>query len=129
MPLPAPRESRSIDLRRVLDAATRSGTVVYTLDSRGLMTGSDAGTTGSSAVLPGLQSRVDRQVEELLRDTLTTLAEGTGGFLVRGTGDLAGGLRRMLQNRPTTCSRTSRPTSGATAGSARSRCPCGAVPG
>jgi len=95
------RESRSIDLRRVLDAATRSGTVVYSLDTRGLVTGSaDAGTVGTSSVMPGLQSRVDRQVEELLRDTLTTLADGTGGFLVRGT-DLAGGLRRMLEDNET----------------------------
>src|SRR5262249_44772559 len=36
------RESRSLDLRRVLDGALRTGTVVYALDSRGLLTGADA---------------------------------------------------------------------------------------
>lgn len=91
------RESRSLDLRRVLDAATRSGAVVYALDSRGLLTGSDASnaTTGAS---PGLQARVERQAEQIRRDTLTTLSEGTGGSFVRGTNDPMPGLRRMLDD-------------------------------
>ena len=91
------RESRAIDLRRVLDAATRSGTVVYALDSRGLLTGSDASaaTVGAS---PGVQARVDRAADQIKRDTLITLADGTGGFLVRGTNDPLGGLRRMLDD-------------------------------
>ncbi|HEY8148988.1 MAG TPA: VWA domain-containing protein, partial [Vicinamibacteria bacterium] len=91
------RESRAIDLRRVLDAATRSGTVVYALDSRGLVTGADASTAAAGAA-PGVQARVERAAEQIKRDTLTTLAEGTGGFLVRGTNDLLGGLRRMLDD-------------------------------
>jgi VWFA-related protein len=91
------RDSRSLDLRRVLDAATRSGTVVYALDSRGLVTGADASaaTVGAS---PGVQARVERAAEQIKRDTLTTLADGTGGFLVRGTNDPLGGLRRMLDD-------------------------------
>ena len=91
------RESRAIDLRRVLDAATRSGTVVYALDSRGLLTGADASTAAVGAS-PGVQARVERAAEQIKRDTLTTLADGTGGFLVRGTNDLMGGLRRMLDD-------------------------------
>jgi VWFA-related protein len=91
------RESRAIDLRRVLDAATRSGTVVYALDSRGLLTGSDASTAAVGAS-PGVQARVDRAAEQIKRDTLTTLADGTGGFLIRGTNEPLGGLRRMLDD-------------------------------
>jgi len=91
------RESRSLDLRRVLDAATRSGMVVYALDSRGLLTGADAGAAAVGAS-PGVQARVERAAEQIKRDTLTTLAEGTGGFLMRGTNDLVGGLRRMLDD-------------------------------
>ena len=91
------RESRSLDLRRVLDAATRSGTVVYALDSRGLLTGSDA-STATVGASPGVQARVDRAAEQIKRDTLTTLSDGTGGFLVRGTNDPLGGLRRMLDD-------------------------------
>jgi hypothetical protein len=41
---------------------------------------------------------VERAAEQIKRDTLTTLAEGTGGFLVRGTNDLVAGLRRMLDD-------------------------------
>jgi VWFA-related protein len=91
------RESRAVDLRRVLDAATRSGTVVYALDSRGLLTGADASaaTTGAS---PGLQARVARAAEQIKRDTLTTLSDGTGGFLIRGTNEPMAGLRRMLDD-------------------------------
>src|SRR6185503_14923578 len=86
-----------VDLRRVLDAATRSGTVVYALDSRGLLTGSDASaaTVGAS---PGVQARVARAAEQIKRDTLTTLADGTGGFLIRGTNEPLAGLRRMLED-------------------------------
>ncbi len=91
------RESRSLDLRRVLDAATRSGMVVYALDSRGLLTGADASVAAVGAS-PGVQARVERAAEQIKRDTLTTLADGTGGFLVRGTNDLVAGLRRMLDD-------------------------------
>jgi hypothetical protein len=91
------RDSRSLDLRRVLDAATRSGTVVYALDSRGLLTGADASTAAVGAS-PGVQARVERAAEQIKRDTLTTLSDGTGGFLVRGTNDPLAGLRRMLDD-------------------------------
>ena len=91
------RESRAIDLRRVLDAATRSGMVVYALDSRGLLTGADASVAAVGAS-PGVQARAERAAEQIKRDTLTTLADGTGGFLLRGTNDLVAGLRRMLDD-------------------------------
>jgi VWFA-related protein len=91
------RESRSLDLRRVLDAATRSGTVVYALDSRGLVTGVDASASPSGAT-QGLPARVERQIEQIKRDALTTLTDGTGGFYVRGTNDPLAGLRRMLDD-------------------------------
>lgn len=89
------RLDRAVDLRRIIDAATRTGAVVYSLDSRGLMSGTDASFAGVN-VAPGLQARVDRQAHELVRTTLTTLADATGGFLVRSTNDLANGFRQML---------------------------------
>jgi VWFA-related protein len=91
------RDERAVDLRRVIDAATRSGTVVYTLDAGGLSSGSDAGAAGL-AVAPGLEDRVHRKSEQLLTETLVALASSTGGFLVRGTNDLAAGLRRMIED-------------------------------
>jgi VWFA-related protein len=83
-------------LRAVIDAATRSGAVVYALDAHGLTTtGGDASTAGAPAP-SGLPERVDRLSAQELRETLTGLANDTGGFLVRGTNDLAVGLKRML---------------------------------
>lgn len=91
------RDERAVDLRRVIDAATRSGTVVYTLDAGGLASGADPGAAGM-AVAPGLEDRVHRKSEQLLTETLVALADATGGFLVRGTNDLAAGLRRMVED-------------------------------
>lgn len=91
------RDEQAVDLRRVIDAATRSGTVVYTLDAGGLSSGADAGAAGL-AVAPGLEQRVHRKTEQLLGETLTALAVSTGGFRVRGTNDLADGLRRMIDD-------------------------------
>ena len=85
-------------LRQVIDAATRSGTVVYALDARGpASTGADAGVAGAAAP-PGLRERVARLAEQECSETLQGLAKDTGGFLIRGTKELTAGLRRMLED-------------------------------
>jgi VWFA-related protein len=67
-------EERTRDLRRVIDAATRSGAVVYSLDPRGLATsGIDASVAGA-AVPAGLRERVERQSVQLHQETLMALA-------------------------------------------------------
>jgi len=91
-------EERTVELRRIVDAATRSGAVVYALDARGLATEQpDTAATGGGGS-SNLQSSVARQANVLLRTTLETVSNDTGGFLVRATNDLAGGLRRMLED-------------------------------
>jgi VWFA-related protein len=89
-------EERTRDLRAIVDAATRSGAVVYAVDSRGLQ-GSmgDAGVAGTAAPA-GLQTSVDRQSSQLFRTTLETISADTGGFLVSGTNAFDAGLRRVL---------------------------------
>ena len=90
------RSDQTRAFRGVIDAATRSGTVVYALDSRGLaLSGGDASAAGSG-VPPGLQGNVDRKAVQLFRETLSALANDTGGFLVHGTNEPTPGLRRML---------------------------------
>lgn len=90
------RSDRTPALQAVVDAATRSGTVVYALDTSGLtMPGGDASVAGA-ALPPGLQQHVDRTSALLFRETLASLAADTGGFLVHGTNDPTPGLRRML---------------------------------
>jgi VWFA-related protein len=94
-------EERTRDLRRLVDAATRSGAVVYAMEARGLVAvGGDAGVAGSTAP-PGLEGRVARLSEQVLRETLVRVTSDTGGFLVQGTRDLADGLRQMLEDNQT----------------------------
>jgi VWFA-related protein len=89
-------EERTQELQRIIDAATRSGAVVYALDARSLVTGMRDASVERQVSSAGLQSSVARQGEVLLRTTLETVSSDTGGFLVRGTNDLTAGLRRML---------------------------------
>jgi VWFA-related protein len=91
-------EERAREMQRVVDAATRSGAVVYTMDTRGLVSGGqDASVTGSM-VSADFKNNIDSQSAQLFRTTLADIAGDTGGFLVSGTNDLAGGLARMLDD-------------------------------
>jgi VWFA-related protein len=95
-------EERVREMRSVVDAATKSGAVVYTLDAGGLMTGArDASAPIGTGSLPDLEHGMNRDTAQLLRTTLETVSGDTGGFLVHGTNDLAGGLNRMLQDNET----------------------------
>jgi len=90
-------EERTRDLRGIVDAATRSGAVVYAIDSRGLQGSmSDASTAGSTSSGSGLQTSVDRQSAQLFRMTLETISADTGGFLVSGTNAFDAGMQRVL---------------------------------
>jgi VWFA-related protein len=91
-------EDRQAELRRMVDASLRTGSVVYVLTSAGLTTGVADPSQVALNTLPGLQSQVDRRGEQIIRDTLERVADDTGGFVVRGTNDLAAGLRRMLDD-------------------------------
>jgi VWFA-related protein len=85
-------------LRSVIDAATRSGAVVYALDTHGLTTTGGDSSTGGAAAPAGLRERVERLSAQEYRETLSAVANDTGGFLVRGTNEFASGLRRMLDD-------------------------------
>jgi VWFA-related protein len=90
-------EELTRQMQGVIDAATRAGAVVYALDSRGLVNNpaADASAVGSRG-RPEIRAGVESRGEQLYLGTLMGLANDTGGFLVRGTNDLAAGLRRML---------------------------------
>jgi hypothetical protein len=98
------RSTHAFDLRNVVDAATRSGVVIYGLDTRGLvgMTGLDASSRYTPVMnAPGVRESLERQSEMAMRDAMHTLAEDTGGFLVASTNDLASGLRRIVADNET----------------------------
>jgi VWFA-related protein len=90
----------SFDVRRITDAGTKAGVVVYALETRGLT----AQSPGGSAESPGMNlSRslssvfsMQRRSEEATRDAMNALAADTGGFLFNDSNDLRAGLSQML---------------------------------
>jgi VWFA-related protein len=96
---------QAYDLRRITDAGTRAGVVLYAMDARGLMTGMpvvDAAVRGSSfMVSPGAREAMARQSEEAVRDGMNSLAKDTGGLFIYNTNDLGAGLDRIMRDTET----------------------------
>ncbi len=89
------------DLRRITDAATRSGAVVYSLDAGGLTVPAPAGdiTEREFSAMPGpLRSSVERFQDEARREGMKAVADETGGFAVLDNNDIGSGLRRVLDD-------------------------------
>ena len=95
-------DTRHYDLRQIIDAATRSGVVLYSLDTRGLVSevpGGDASFEGPPVITaPGGRESLQRRSIEALRDGMNALAADTGGLLVMNSNDLSLGLGRILQD-------------------------------
>lgn len=94
--------SKVFDIRRVTDAATRSGVVIYSIDSRGLVATlafGDASTpSGFTPELPGVRERIESGAVNARKDGLNALARDTGGYLVHNSNDLQGGLQRVMED-------------------------------
>jgi VWFA-related protein len=94
--------SQIYDLRRITDAATRAGVVIYSIDARGLVAtvpGGDASDPG--AVDPntaGLRARMETGAVEAKRDGMHALAADTGGKAFFNNNDLNAGLQRVLDD-------------------------------
>ncbi|HEY0322671.1 MAG TPA: VWA domain-containing protein [Pyrinomonadaceae bacterium] len=96
---------------RVTDLASRSSVVVYTMDARGLPTvnftasenvsGKDInGPTGGAGSFNKAASVMTARAT-LYNDTregLAYLSRQTGGFLIQNTNDLAGGIKRVMDD-------------------------------
>jgi VWFA-related protein len=100
------RESRRnervfIALRQLVDQANRASVVVYTVDPRGLVyTGMTAADNFAGLSAQQISDRLSNRSQQLF-DTqggLIYLAQQTGGFAVRNTNDLAGGIRQVLDD-------------------------------
>ena len=101
---------------RVMDRANRAGVVVYTVDARGLQTGSlsaedDVQTAkmpsdGRAAAPTGPQlsalvtGKAKARIQQLFdsQDSLQYLAQQTGGFAILNTNDLGAGLGRIIDD-------------------------------
>jgi VWFA-related protein len=95
-------ETAAYDLRRITDAATRAGVVVYSLDTRGLVSeppGGQASFRGPAVLnAPGARQDLQARSIEALRQGMNALAVDTGGFLVKNSNDLDQGLGRILRD-------------------------------
>src|SRR6185503_4859199 len=90
------------DMRRIADAATRAGVVVYALDTRGLIGLPPALRAESlDVIMPanaGISEALARRDEEGMRAAMRAIAVDTGGFLVENANDLRAGLRTIAKD-------------------------------
>jgi VWFA-related protein len=90
------RDSDIMDrIRRVTDAAARSGTVVYTMDARGLETGIDV-TNPTAFDIGGKLPSATTEIRAS-QDPLQIIAASTGGRALLNSNSLDLGIRKTLQ--------------------------------
>ncbi|HEX9187583.1 MAG TPA: VWA domain-containing protein [Vicinamibacteria bacterium] len=95
------RSESAYDLRRITDAATRSGVVVYSLDAGGLTVPAPAGDitekfAGDRSI--AVRARVESGQDESRREAMRAVADETGGFAVLNSNDIGKGLQRVLDD-------------------------------
>ena len=90
-------------MRHLTDAANRASVVIYGIDARGLptlsLTAAD-NPKGENLTGPGL-ARIQQQRHEdyfQSQDGLNYLAQETGGLFLHDTNDIAGGMRKVLDD-------------------------------
>jgi VWFA-related protein len=92
--------SQTYDMRRITDAATRAGVVIYSIDARGLVAvtpGGDASEPTSGDIeTTGIRARIEMGAVQAKLDGLNALAADTGGTLFKNSNDLNLGLQRVL---------------------------------
>ncbi|HKO61043.1 MAG TPA: VWA domain-containing protein [Pyrinomonadaceae bacterium] len=92
-PLNTTRSNTSERLQQIADASIRAGVIIYTLDSRGLVTDMMDATVESPPT--GYVAFITRTVGE---DVLSKLAADTGGRFVHNTNDLGPEITKALKD-------------------------------
>src|SRR5262245_14753699 len=94
--------SQIYDLRRITDAATRAGVIIYSIDARGLVAGTPGGDASDPGSIdlenPGVRERIESRAIEAKRDGMYSLAHDTGGKAFFNNNDLSLGLQRVLDD-------------------------------
>jgi VWFA-related protein len=91
-------------MRQLTDAANRASVVIYGIDARGLptlsLTAEDNPKGRMALTGPGLARIQQQRREEYFRsqDGLNYLAQETGGLFLHDTNDIAGGMRKVLDD-------------------------------
>jgi VWFA-related protein len=83
------------EFKKILDASRRVNAAIYFLNARGLEGLPDALTADYSTVLPQEDLGFAFAQEAETQEGSISLAADSGGFTVRNSNDLAGGLRRI----------------------------------
>ncbi|HQR33842.1 MAG TPA: VWA domain-containing protein [Blastocatellia bacterium] len=91
------------DIRRITDAATRAGVVIYSLDARGLMAMPETMDASSpsffgTGALAAARFRLESSSMEAERDGMFALAEDSGGKAIFNNNDLNLGLQKILDD-------------------------------
>ena len=99
------RSGAGFDLRRIADAGTRAGVVVYALNTSGLRAVPPA-SDASSLRRPGPATfgtieAMQRRSAEATKDAMNALAADTGGYMVENSNNLRAGLRELLKDTET----------------------------
>ena len=97
------RSGVQFDLRRITDAATRAGVVIYSLDARGLVAMPDTLDASSPGFfgtgrLAGVRVSIENSSIQAERDGMFALAEDTGGKAIFNNNDLNLGLQTVLDD-------------------------------
>ena len=88
-------------LRLLTDQANRASVTIYTMDARGLQT---LGLTAADSTSGMRPDQIAQQMAERSsqfsesQDGLIVLARQTGGLAIRNNNDLAGGIRKVLED-------------------------------
>lgn len=88
-------------LRRLTDLANRASVVVYTVDARGLQT---VGLTAADDTSGMTSAQIEQSLSDRrnalfdTQDGMNYLSQQTGGFLIKNSNDLAGGVRKVLED-------------------------------
>ena len=88
-------------LHNLADLAVRNSIVVYGIDTRGLPTLSFSAMDATGGLSQGtLNDIVSARHQDIIegRVAATDLARQTGGFMIRNTNDIAGGLRQVIED-------------------------------
>jgi len=100
------QNGRHYDVRRITDAATRAGVVIYSLDTRGLVAvppSMDASQRGFGDIgaLAGARARIENGSIDAERDGMFALAKDTGGDAIFNNNDINAGLQKVLNDTET----------------------------
>src|SRR6266850_1339520 len=88
--------SQAYDLRRITDAAMRTGTVVYTVDARGLVSGMTDATKSGLFDTSGRVARINLSEVRASQEPLHNLADETGGRSWLNSNNLDPGIAQAI---------------------------------